>query len=149
MADLATLYGSMPDRAIREQLIFVYSQSDEPAAVDKLLEIARKDSDPELRKKALFWLGQSNDPRALTVRISMSMTPRNGALIAIVDDDASVCRALERLVPAFAPRVAVLALVCLHPLFFQNVARVANDGLSERVLGAPKCLIAVRTEAAC
>ena len=38
--------------------------------------------------------------------------------------------ALERLVPAFAPRVAVLALVCLHPLFFQNVARVANDALA-------------------
>jgi hypothetical protein len=38
--------------------------------------------------------------------------------------------ALERLVPAFGPRVAVLALVCLHPLFFQNVARVANDGLA-------------------
>ena len=38
--------------------------------------------------------------------------------------------ALPRLVPAFAPRVAVLALVCLHPLFFQNVVRVANDGLA-------------------
>jgi hypothetical protein len=38
--------------------------------------------------------------------------------------------ALERLVPAFWPRVAVFALVCLHPLFFQNVARVANDGLA-------------------
>jgi hypothetical protein len=38
--------------------------------------------------------------------------------------------ALERLVPSFAPRVAVFALVCLHPLFFQNVARVANDALA-------------------
>ena len=64
IADLAGLYGSMPDREMREQLIFVYSQRDEPAAVDKLLEIARRDADPELRKKALFWLGQSDDPRA-------------------------------------------------------------------------------------
>jgi hypothetical protein len=38
--------------------------------------------------------------------------------------------ALRTLVPAFAPRVAVFALVCLHPLFFQNVARVANDALA-------------------
>ena len=38
--------------------------------------------------------------------------------------------ALERLVSAFALRVAVFALVCLHPLFFQNVARVANDALA-------------------
>ena len=38
--------------------------------------------------------------------------------------------ALERVVPSFGPRAAVLALVCLHPLFFQNVARVANDALA-------------------
>jgi hypothetical protein len=38
--------------------------------------------------------------------------------------------ALTRLVPAFAPRVALFALVCLHPLFFQNLARVANDALA-------------------
>ena len=38
--------------------------------------------------------------------------------------------ALTRLVPAFAPRAAIFALVCLHPLFFQNVARVANDALA-------------------
>jgi HEAT repeat protein len=64
LADLTALYATMPDREMREQLIFVYSQRDEPAAVDKLLEIARSDGDPELRKKALFWLGQSDDPRA-------------------------------------------------------------------------------------
>ena len=38
--------------------------------------------------------------------------------------------ALTRLVPDFALRVAALALVCLYPLFFQNVARVANDALA-------------------
>ena len=64
LADLAALYNSADDRAMREQLVFVYSQREEPAAVDKLLEIARRDPDPEMRKKALFWLGQSEDPRA-------------------------------------------------------------------------------------
>jgi len=62
--DLTSLYTTMTDRAMRDQLIFVYSQRDEPAAVDKLLDIAKRDPDPELRKKALFWLGQSDDPRA-------------------------------------------------------------------------------------
>lgn len=38
--------------------------------------------------------------------------------------------ALKRVVPAFAPRVAVFAVACLHPLFFQNTARVANDALA-------------------
>jgi HEAT repeat protein len=64
LADLASLYSTLEEREMKEQLIFVYSQRDEPAAVDKLLEIAKRDPDPELRKKALFWLGQSDDPRA-------------------------------------------------------------------------------------
>ena len=64
MTDLTALYAAMPDREMREQLIFVYSQRDEPAAVDKLLDIAKREPDLELRKKALFWLGQSDDPRA-------------------------------------------------------------------------------------
>jgi hypothetical protein len=29
------------------------------------MEIARSDSSTELRKQAIFWLGQSNDPDAL------------------------------------------------------------------------------------
>ena len=64
IADLTSLYTAFDDREMKDQLIFVYSQRDEPAAVDKLLEIARRDPDSELRKKALFWLGQSDDPRA-------------------------------------------------------------------------------------
>jgi HEAT repeat protein len=64
IADLTGLYAALPDRVMREQLLFVYSQRDEPAAVDRLLEVARSDPDQELRRKALFWLGQSDDPRA-------------------------------------------------------------------------------------
>jgi HEAT repeat protein len=63
LTDLIALYGRMQNREMKEQLIFVYSQRRERAAVDKLLDIARNDSDREMRKKALFWLSQSNDPR--------------------------------------------------------------------------------------
>jgi hypothetical protein len=45
-------------------MIFVFSQREhDPAAMDKLFDIAKNDKDPELRKKAIFWLGQSRDPR--------------------------------------------------------------------------------------
>lgn len=64
IADLTALYTALTDRGLREQLLFVYSQRDEPAAVDRLLDIARHDPDRELRQKALYWLGQSADPRA-------------------------------------------------------------------------------------
>ena len=33
-------------------------------AVDKLFDIAKNETDRELKKKAIFWLGQSDDPRA-------------------------------------------------------------------------------------
>jgi len=65
-SDLTTftgLYDRMSSREMKEQLIFVYSQRHEAAAVDKLLEVAQKEPDRELRKKAIFWLSQSNDPR--------------------------------------------------------------------------------------
>ena len=61
--ELFTLYEKMPSREMKDQLIFVYSQRDEKAAVDKLFDIARTETDKELRKKAIFWLGQSDDPR--------------------------------------------------------------------------------------
>jgi HEAT repeat protein len=48
---------------MQEQVIFVLSQRREPAAVDKLMDIAKGDSNVEMKKKALFWLGQKNDPR--------------------------------------------------------------------------------------
>jgi hypothetical protein len=32
--------------------------------MDKLFAIAKNEPDRELRKKAIFWIGQSRDPRA-------------------------------------------------------------------------------------
>ncbi len=64
IADLTALYDRTNDRDMKEQLIFVYSQRHEGAALDKMIDIARHETDKDLRKKAVFWLGQSRDPRA-------------------------------------------------------------------------------------
>jgi HEAT repeats/Outer membrane lipoprotein len=61
---LTALYDRMKNRDMKEQMIFVYSQRREGQALDKLIDIARHDTDPELRKKAIFWIGQSHDPKA-------------------------------------------------------------------------------------
>jgi hypothetical protein len=54
----------MGESEMKEQIIFVLSQRQrDPAAMDKMFDIARNEKDPELRKKAIFWLGQSRDPR--------------------------------------------------------------------------------------
>jgi len=64
IADLVQLYDRTSDHDMREQLVFVYSQRHETQALDKMIDIARHETDRELRKKAIFWLGQSRDPRA-------------------------------------------------------------------------------------
>jgi len=53
------------EREVRKQAVFALSQRSSDEAVPALIRIARTNRDPELRKSALFWLGQSNDPRAL------------------------------------------------------------------------------------
>jgi HEAT repeat protein len=60
---LAELYDRMPEPELKEQVIFSLSQHEGEAAVDKLLDIARNETDTELRKKAIFWLSQVDDPR--------------------------------------------------------------------------------------
>ncbi|MEZ4589243.1 MAG: HEAT repeat domain-containing protein [Gemmatimonadales bacterium] len=53
------------DREIREQAVFALSQLPKDQGVPALIRAARTNPDPAIRKKALFWLGQSDDPRAL------------------------------------------------------------------------------------
>jgi HEAT repeat protein len=62
-ADLIALYDRVRDNEVKGQLIWVLSSKNETAATDKLIEIARRDPDVQMRKKAIFWLGQSHDPR--------------------------------------------------------------------------------------
>jgi hypothetical protein len=64
ISELSKLYDRMNDTEMKDQIIFVLSQRQhDPAAMDKMFDIARNEKDPELRKKAIFWLGQSRDPR--------------------------------------------------------------------------------------
>jgi hypothetical protein len=55
------------DREVRKQAVFALSQRSANDGVPALIRIARANPDPELRKTALFWLGQSEDPRALAL----------------------------------------------------------------------------------
>lgn len=49
---------------LRSHYAFVLSQRHDDESLDKLIDVARRDTDREVRKQALFWLGQSKDPRA-------------------------------------------------------------------------------------
>jgi HEAT repeat protein len=66
VAKLAEVYDKGGEVEFKEQVIFVLSQKGRnAAAIDKLIDIGKNDRNRELREKAIFWLGQSRDPRAL------------------------------------------------------------------------------------
>ncbi len=55
------------DREVKEQAVFALSQQPRDAGVPALIRIARTHREPAVRRKAIFWLGQSGDPRALAL----------------------------------------------------------------------------------
>jgi hypothetical protein len=63
--DLVALDGDLTNHSLREHYTFVLSQRHDEESVDKLIDIARADRDVQVRKQALFWLGQSKDPKVL------------------------------------------------------------------------------------
>ena len=59
--------GGSSDLEVRKHAVFALSQRPAEEGVPALIRIARTNPHPELRKAALFWLGQSEDPRALAL----------------------------------------------------------------------------------
>jgi hypothetical protein len=66
--ELAAFVGdSEEDRELRKHAVFALSQRPREESVPELLRIARTHRDPEIRQTAMFWPGQSGDPRALAL----------------------------------------------------------------------------------
>jgi len=63
--DLAQLYDGLGPYSLRQHFVFVISQRRDDIAIDKLIDLARRDADLEIRKQAMYWLGQTQDPRAV------------------------------------------------------------------------------------
>jgi HEAT repeat protein len=61
------VYQDTIDRSVREQAVFALSQRPKDEGVPVLLRVAKTHPDPAIRKKALFWLAQSGDPRAIAL----------------------------------------------------------------------------------
>ncbi len=60
---LQRIYDTVDDQEMKEQVIFVASQRRQTDAVDFLMHVAENEEDGELQQRAIFWLGQSKDPR--------------------------------------------------------------------------------------
>ena len=54
-----------PDTEIKKKAVFALSQIPHGDGVPDLIRVAKENRSHEVRKQAMFWLGQSKDPRAL------------------------------------------------------------------------------------
>jgi hypothetical protein len=61
----SVLNDSSGDREVRKSAVFALSQLHDGEGVPALIHAATANPDPAVRRDAIFWLGQSNDPRAL------------------------------------------------------------------------------------
>jgi hypothetical protein len=63
MPDLVRLYDTTTDPQMKDALIGIYAQSGDRVAVDKLLQIAKSDENPNIRRRTIAQLSRSDDPR--------------------------------------------------------------------------------------
>ena len=54
-----------PDTDVKKRAVFALSQLPKDEGVPLLIKVAKTNQNPAVRKQAMFWLGQSKDPRAL------------------------------------------------------------------------------------
>jgi len=50
---------------VKKKAVFALSQMHDADAVPRLINVAKTNKNAVVRKQAIFWLGQMNDPRAL------------------------------------------------------------------------------------
>ncbi|HSJ62342.1 MAG TPA: HEAT repeat domain-containing protein [Gemmatimonadaceae bacterium] len=65
--DLVSLYDAVGDQSMKASLISLYGGSTETAATDKLISIARTETDRTLRRRSISRLSKSDDPRVKQV----------------------------------------------------------------------------------
>jgi hypothetical protein len=56
---------SDPDTDVKRRAVFALSQLPKSEGVPLLIDVARRNANAAVRKQAMFWLGQSKDPRAI------------------------------------------------------------------------------------
>lgn len=63
-ADISAAVQNDPDTKVQERAVQALSQLPKDEGVPLLINVARTHKNPKVRERAMFWLGQSKDPRA-------------------------------------------------------------------------------------
>ncbi len=64
-AEITAAIENDPDTDVKKRAVFALSQLPKDEGVPLLINVAKTNQNPAVRKQAMFWLGQSRDPRAL------------------------------------------------------------------------------------
>jgi len=73
--DLGKLFDSFSERDLRGAVLQQLARREEPAATDKLIEIAKSGTDPYLRREAISLLARKNDPRTTKLLLDLVEKP--------------------------------------------------------------------------
>ena len=71
IVQLNRLYDSASSRTMRQQIVQVLGDRPEPEATDKLIEIVRSGTDPQLRRAAISALNGKKDPRTTQLLLEL------------------------------------------------------------------------------
>ena len=71
IVQLGRLYDGASGRTVRSQIVDVLGRRTEPEATDKLIEIVRTGTDPQLRRAAIAALNRKNDPRTTQLLLEL------------------------------------------------------------------------------
>jgi HEAT repeat protein len=64
-AEITAAIENDPDTDVKKKAVFALSQLPRDEGVPLLINVAKTNKNPVVRKQAMFWLGQTKDPRAL------------------------------------------------------------------------------------
>jgi len=73
--ELGKLFDALPERELRYAVVNQLASRDDPAAVDKLIEIAKSGTDPQVRRQAIAALARKNDPRTMKLLLELVEKP--------------------------------------------------------------------------
>ena len=73
--ELGKLFDALPERELRSAVISQLASRDDSAAVDKLIEIAKSGTDPQIRRQAIAALARKNDPRTTKLLLELVEKP--------------------------------------------------------------------------
>jgi hypothetical protein len=62
---LKEIYKKVDETKLKKQVVFAFQMSDRDEAIDELIRIAKNEADQEIRKEAIFWLGQKASEKSV------------------------------------------------------------------------------------